>query len=247
MNPGKTPSLWDSIPDYKRRNPDSVNPPSERIDPDLPGAHFWVIIVTNWKNMHPLMQDVLYDWYKALSQTKGNHVDELDPSSTEALYKRLNVLDQKLTAFDLERTNLEQELQIRDRDFQRLRSITGKQQKENIEVQHELGKSFQEKIMMKQEEIDRQSELIKELDRKIQTLSNSNLSVKTANSAGDNQITLDLQKNLEEKINILQDLSLKVDKMTEIITKQEEIITDLQNQIKIKDEKIKEIKELLKL
>ncbi|NHJ03681.1 MAG: hypothetical protein EAX90_02580 [Candidatus Heimdallarchaeota archaeon] len=247
MNPGKIPSLWDSIPDYKRRNPDSVNPPSERIDPDLPGAHFWVIIVTNWKNIHPLMQDVLYDWYKALSQTKGNHADELDPSSTEALYKRLNVLDQKLTAFDLERTNLEQELQIRDRDFQRLRSITGKQQKENIEVQHELGKSFQEKIMMKQEEIDKQSEQIKKLELKIQELSNTDLSDNTTIATSNNQITLELQKNLEEKINILQNLSLKVDKMTEIITKQEEIIDDLQKQIEMKDEKIKEIKDLLKL
>lgn len=245
MNPEKKASLWDSIPDYQRRNENSIKPPSERIDPDLPGAHFWVIIVTNWNNLHPLMQDVLYDWYLALSKTKGSLEEDIDPTSTEALYKRLELLDQKLKAFDLERSNLEEELNIRDRDFQRLRSITGKQQKENIEVQHELGMSFQEKIMEKQEEIDQQADYIKELEDKIVKLGSEESS--TTNPQIDENNIQSLQLKLEEKINILQELNDKVENMSEILEKQEKTIEDLKAEINRKDEKIKEIKDLLKL
>ena len=245
MNPEKKKSLWDSIPDYQRRNQNSVKPPSERIDPDLPGAHFWVIIVTNWNNLHPLMQDVLYDWYLALSKSKGSEEEEIDPTSTEALYKRLELLDQKLRAFDLERSNLEEELNIRDRDFQRLRSITGKQQKENIEVQHELGKSFQVKIMEKQEEIDQQADYIKELEEKISKLESGEASV-TSSEIDSNDLQ-DLQQNLEDKINILQELNDKVENLSDKLEEKEKIIEELKAEISRKDEKIKEIKELLKL
>ena len=244
MNNATNPTLWDSLPEYIRRNPESVKPPSERIDPDLPGAHFWVIIVTNWQNLHPLMQDVLYDWYYGLSKTKGQK-EELDPQSTEALVKRLGVLDEKLRTFDLERTNLEQELHIRDRDFQRLRSMTGKKEKENIEVQHQLGRSFQDKIIQKQEEIDEKNELIKDLEERLELLEkNSNISPSNSTSSESLQ---KISAALEDKITRLQELSEKVDKLTETNLEQEKTINKLQDKLKLKDEKLKEIKGLLKL
>lgn len=222
MNANDKKTLWDSIPKYQRRNPKSVKPPSERIDPDLPGAHFWVILVKNWEKMHPLVQDVLYEWYIALSQTKGDFVEELDPKSTEALMNRLEVLDQKLSAFDLERTNLEQELRIRDRDFQQLRSITGKRERENIEVQHQLGKNFQEKIMEKQEEIDQQAEYIRQLEARLEK-----------SESGVIEANQQTEEKSAEKDNQIKELTEK--------------IKDLENEIIQKDNKIKEIKELLNL
>ena len=247
MNPTKNPTLWDSLPEYNRRNKDSVKPPSERIDPDLPGAHFWVIVVTNWQNLHPLMQDVLYEWYYGLSKIKGKQEPELDPQSTEALVKRLGVLDQKLHAFDLERTNLEQELQIRDRDFQRLRSMTGKKEKENIEVQHQLGRSFQDKIIQKQEEIEEKNDLIKDLEARIALLEEGgNNNPTSTNNISDENIQK-ITSTLEEKIVKLQELSQSVDQLNATIESQEEEIHKLRNQIRIKDEKLKEIKGLLKL
>ena len=246
MNPANNTTLWDSLPEYNRRNKDSVKPPSERIDPDLPGAHFWVIIVTNWDKLHPLMQDVLFDWYHGLSKTKGKEEPELDPQSTEALKKRLAVLDQKLHTFDLERTNLEQELHIRDRDFQRLRSMTGKKEKENIEVQHQLGRSFQDKIIQKQEEIEEKNDLIRELEARITLLEEGGNNPSITSNISDDNIQK-ITNTLEEKIVKLQELSESVDKLNATIESQEQEINKLKNEIRIKDEKLKEIKGLLKL
>jgi chromosome segregation ATPase len=254
-------NLWDSIPEYKRRNPDSVKPPSERINPDIPGSHLWVVIVTNWDNMHPLMQDILYDWYRALSKHKGEDIDELDPKSTEALIKRFEELDAKLKAFDLERTNLEQELNIRDRDFQRLRSITGKKEKENIEVQQMLGKSFQEKIMQKQVELDEKEETIHELTDKINELENrltDQSSQKTdsepeafngvilPDNLSRDETIQQLKNHIEERTRLLRQVSEKLQELNAKITEQNSTITELKNELLRKDEKIKEIKSLFK-
>lgn len=245
MNTSKNSTLWDSLPEYKRRNPKSVKPPSERINPDLPGAHFWVIVATNWQNLHPLMQDVLYEWYHGLSKTK-NHVEELDPKSTEALVNRLSVLDEKLHSFGLERTNLEQELHIRDRDFRRLRSMTGKKEKENIEVQHQLGRSFQDKIVQKQQELEEKNDLIRELEARIALVEKGEQTASANSNAMDTNIQK-INSLLEEKITRLQDLSEKVDQLNTTVNKQDKLISKLKNEIKIKNEKLKEIKGLLKL
>ncbi|NHJ46684.1 MAG: hypothetical protein FK733_02740 [Asgard group archaeon] len=252
-------NLWDSIPEYKRRNPDSTKPPSERINPDIPGSHLWVVIVTNWDNMHPLMQDILYDWYRALSKHKGEDIDELDPKSTEALIRRFEELDSKLKAFDLERTNLEQELNIRDRDFQRLRSITGKKEKENIEVQQMLGKSFQEKIMQKQEELEEKEETIHELSDKIEALERrlTEQSTQRTNTQPEAYNGIDLPDNLsrdetiqqlkqhiEERTRLLRQVSGKLQELNDKISDQNKTIADLHNELLRKDEKIKEIKNL---
>ncbi len=243
MNPSENSTLWDSLPEYQRRNPKSIKPPSERINPDLPGAHFWVIVATNWQNLHPLMQDVLFEWYHGLSKTKNN-VEELDPKSTEALVNRLGVLDEKLHSFGLERTNLEQELQIRDRDFRRLRSMTGKKEKENIEVQHQLGRSFQDKIVQKQEELEEKNALIKELEERIAHIEKG---TKNANSDATEANILKISNLLEDKIARLQALSEKVEHLNITINDQNELISKLKNEIKVKNEKLKEIKGLLKL
>jgi chromosome segregation ATPase len=255
-------TLWDSLPEYQRRNPDSTRPPSERINPDIAGSHLWVVIVTNWDSMHPLMQDILYDWYKALSKHKGEDVDDLDPKSTEALIKRFDELDQKLRAFELERSNLEEELTIRDRDFQRLRSITGKKEKENIEIQQMLGKSFQEKIMQKQVELDEKEETIHELMDKINDLetrlqdqSQQKSDTKPEAFNGINlpehlsrdETIQQLKKNIEERSQLFRKVSEKLQELNLRIREQNQIINDLKMEVVRKDEKIKEIKGLLNL
>ena len=228
INSNTNPTLWDSIPDYQRRNPDSVRPPSERIDPDVPGSYFWVIVVTNWDNMHPLVQDVLYTWYRAITKSKGDDPHELDPTSTEALVYRLEELDGKLRSFDLERSNLEEELNIRDRDFRRLRGITGKRERENIEVQQLLGQTFQEKIMDKQNEIDEKDDLIKQLEAQIMEMKNqldsgATIPVPVENTSSNEEVN-DLITKLAEK---------------------DAIIAELQIIIQQKEDKIKEIRSLL--
>ncbi len=245
MNSSNNPTLWDSLPNYKRRNPKSVKPPSERIDPDIPGAHFWVILVTNWSNLHPLAQDVFYEWYHGLSKTKNNK-EELDPKSTEALVNRLGVLDEKLHSFGLERTNLEQELHIRDRDFRRLRSMTGKKDKENIEVQHQLGRSFQDKIVQKQGELEEKNDMIKDLEARIALIEKGEQNAGANSNATDSNLE-QLSSILEEKISRLQNLSEKVDHLNTTINEQNELISKLKNEIRVKNEKLKEIKGLLKL
>ncbi len=260
MNSAQKMTLWDSLDEYKRRNPESVNPPSERIDPDIPGSYFWVIIATNWQNMHPLVQDVLFIWYKALTKFHtGNHEEELDPKSTEALVYRLNELDSKLKAFDLERGNLEQELTIRDRDFQQLRKITGKREKENIEVQQMLGKSFQDKIMDKQKELDEKADTIKELEDQVQVLK-SRLSsngidtvttpvVETQTESVEmlhlNEHIESLKHEVDERTRLLKEVSEKLKQQNDKLKEQSDHIAYLQNKIEIKDQKIKEIKGLL--
>ena len=260
MNSAQKMTLWDSLDEYKRRNPESVNPPSERIDPDIPGSYFWVIIATNWQNMHPLVQDVLFIWYKALTKFHtGNHEEELDPKSTEALVYRLNELDSKLKAFDLERGNLEQELTIRDRDFQQLRKITGKREKENIEVQQMLGKSFQDKIMDKQKELDEKADTIKELEDQVQVLK-SRLSsngidtvttpvVETQTESVEmlhlNEHIESLKHEVDERTRLLKEVSEKLKQQNDKLKEQSDHIANLQNKIEIKDQKIKEIKGLL--
>jgi len=260
MNAAQKTTLWDTLDEYKRRNPESVNPPSERIDPDIPGSYFWVIIATNWQNMHPLVQDVLFIWYKALTKLhSGNQVEELDPKSTEGLVYRLNELDSKLKAFDLERGNLEQELTIRDRDFRRLRSLTGKREKENIEVQQMLGKSFQDKIMDKQKELDERADTIKELENQIQVLT-SKLS-----SSGTDTVTTpvvetqsenvelsnlnkhiaDLKHEVVERTRLLKEVSEKLKEQNDKMKEQSVHIVQLQKEVEKKDQKIKEIKSLL--
>ncbi|HUT82401.1 MAG TPA: hypothetical protein VMZ29_14465 [Candidatus Bathyarchaeia archaeon] len=260
MNATPSKTLWDSIPNYQRRNPESINPPSERINPDIEGSHFWVIIATNWHMMHPLVQDVLYVWYRELTRHKGGKEDEIDPKSTEALLHRFNELDGKIKAFDLERSNLEQELNIRDRDFQRLRSITGKREKENIEVQQMLGKSFQDKIMLKQEELDQKEEAIRDLKQKIRELE-SQIQTKiepkshetgTSNiiipeSCNESQIIQELKHHLDERTNLLKQVGEKLKEVNDKFTHQKHIIADLEDQIKAKDEKIREIKGLLQI
>ncbi|NHK30413.1 MAG: hypothetical protein FK730_03620 [Asgard group archaeon] len=262
MNSLNKKSLFDSIPEYKRRNPDSVRPPSERINPDIPGSHLWVVIATNWQNMHPLMQDILYEWYKELSRQRGEEIEELDPKSTEALLKRFEDLDAKLRAFDLERSNLEQELTIRDRDFQRLRSLTGKKEKENIEVQQMLGKSFQEKIMQKQEELDEKEETIHELMNKINILEKReqeqpkhesesgqieyNGIIIPDNLSKDETIQ-QLKHHIEERTRLLRQVSDKLQQQNDIIKNLKDIISIHEEEIKRKDEKIKEIKGLLNI
>lgn len=262
MNSLEKKSLWDSIPQYKRRNPDSIKPPSERINPDIPGSHLWVVIVTNWQNMHPLMQDILYEWYKELSRHRGEEIEELDPKSTEALLKRFEELDSKLRAFDLERSNLEQELMIRDRDFQRLRSLTGKKEKENIEVQQMLGKSFQEKIMQKQNELDEKEETINALANKIKILEKQ-LNEQTdqkpssdhyeydgiiiSDNLSKDEIIQQLKHHIEERTNLLRQVSEKLQQLNETVREQKEMINKLQEESNHKDEKIKEIKGLLNI
>ncbi|MBK5114369.1 MAG: hypothetical protein KGD59_00600 [Candidatus Heimdallarchaeota archaeon] len=259
MNSAQRSTLWDTLDEYNRRNPESINPPSERIDPDIPGSYFWVIVVTNWQNLHPLVQDVLFIWYKALTRFhQGNHEEELDPKSTEALVYRLNELDSKLRAFDLERGNLEQELSIRDRDFQQLRKITGKREKENIEVQQMLGKSFQEKIMDKQNEIDDKTDLIKELENQILVLQDklaAGGSVATtpiiethANSAeiADlNQHIEELKSEVDERTRLLKEVSEKLRLQNDKLKEQSDHINHLKSEVERKDQKIKEIKGLL--
>jgi len=259
MNSAQRSTLWDALKDYKRRNPESINPPSERIDPDIPGSYFWVIIVTNWQNLHPLVQDVFFTWYKALTKLHtGNHEEELDPKSTEALVNRLNELDAKLRAFDLERGNLEQELSIRDRDFQRLRTITGKREKENIEVQQMLGKSFQEKIMDKQKELDDKEDLIRDLENKIADLeqklsANENVEATTSIDSKDesteianlNNYIAELNKEIEERNRLLKEVSEKLREQNDQLKIQSDQITNLLNEVERKDQKIKEIKGLL--
>ncbi|NHJ85756.1 MAG: hypothetical protein FK734_09860 [Asgard group archaeon] len=260
MNSAPGKSLWESIPNYQRRNPDSINPPSERIDPEIEGSHFWVIIVTNWHYMHPLIQDILYVWYNELAKNKGGKDEELDPKSTEALLHRFNELDGKIKAFDLERSNLEQELMIRDRDFQRLRSITGKREKENIEVQQMLGKSFQDKIMEKQDELDQKEESIRELKQKIRLLEDqiqakndppqrdlvaSNIII--PESCNESEVVQELKHHLDERTKLLRQVGEKLKEVNDKFTQQKHTIADLEDQIKAKDEKIKEIKSLLQL
>jgi chromosome segregation ATPase len=259
MNSAQRTTLWDSLDEYKRRNPESVNPPSERIDPDIPGSYFWVIVVTNWQNLHPLVQDVLFIWYKALTRFhQGNHEEELDPKSTEALVYRLNELDSKLRAFDLERGNLEQELSIRDRDFQQLRKMTGKREKENIEVQQMLGKSFQEKIMDKQNELDDKNDLIKELENQILVLKDklsaggSFTTTPIAETQDDSAELADLSQHIEklkfevdERTRLLKEVSEKLRLQNDKLKEQSDYIVHLKNELEKKDQKIKEIKGLL--
>ncbi|NHJ87285.1 MAG: hypothetical protein FK734_17610 [Asgard group archaeon] len=263
MNTSEKTTLWDALSNYQRRNPESVRPPSERIDPDVDGAHFWVIIVKNWEYLHPLIQDVLYVWYKAITHDKSDEI-ELDPTSTEALVNRLEVLDEKLKAFDLERTNLEQELSIRDRDFQRLRSLTGKREKENIEVQQMLGQSFQEKIMQKQDELDRKDEYIRELEKKVDQLINQSGSIQVEQpvieesnmQVGDVLVPENLtqieainhlKQQLEERTELLRQVGEQLKKLNEKVSFQNETIKTLEEEIKRKDEKIKEIKGFLQI
>ena len=228
INSNTNPTLWDSIPEYQRRNPDSVRPPSERIDPDVPGSHFWVIVVTNWDNMHPLVQDVLFTWYRAVTKTKGNEAHELDPTSTEALIHRLEELDSKLRSFDLERSNLEEELNIRDRDFKRLRGLTGKREKENIEVQQLLGQTFQEKIMAKQDELDEKDDLIRKLEGQVLELKNQLASGSTTSEPASSPASNEENNNLMVKL-----------------AEKDAIIAELQNTVQQKEDKIKEIRSLL--
>lgn len=235
-------ALWDALANYQRRHPESVNPPSERIDPDIPGSYLWVIIVTHWNKMHPLIQDVLYVWYIALSKQKGVNIEELDPTSTEALVKRFEELDSKLKAFEVERTNLEQELMIRDRDFQILRSITGKKEKENIEVQQMLGKSFQEKIMTKQQELEEKEEAIRLLEEKLANLEKGISEHPVINE----QKILDLQKQVDERTKLLKETSEKLKQLNQLVVSQKQTINELKEEIRKKDEKIIEIKGLLK-
>ena len=259
MNSAQRTTLWDTLDEYNRRNPESVNPPSERIDPDIPGSYFWVIVVTNWQNLHPLVQDVLYTWYKALTKFhKGNHEEELDPKSTEALVHRLNELDAKLRAFDLERGNLEQELSIRDRDFQQLRKITGKREKENIEVQQMLGKSFQEKIMEKQQELDDKEDLIKDLESQVAVLeqklsaggsveapASTEPQADSADTVNLSNHIAELTKEIEERNRLLREASERLREQNDQLKRQNDQIVALQNEVERKDEKIKEIKGLL--
>jgi len=259
MNSAQKTTLWDILDEYKRRNPESVNPPSERIDPDIPGSYFWVIVVTNWQNLHPLVQDVLFIWYKALTKFhQGNHVEELDPKSTEALVHRLNELDSKLKAFDLERGNLEQELSIRDRDFQRLRSLTGKREKENIEVQQMLGKSFQDKIMDKQKDLDEKDDLIIELETQILNLKKKlsadgteiptsivDIQTDSAEMSDLNRQIEELKHELEERMRLLKEVGEKLKQQNNKIKEQNDKISHLQKETERKDQKIKEIKGFL--
>lgn len=259
MNSAQKTTLWDILDEYKRRNPESVNPPSERIDPDIPGSYFWVIVATNWQNLHPLVQDVLFIWYKALTKFhQGNHVEELDPKSTEALVHRLNELDSKLKAFDLERGNLEQELSIRDRDFQRLRSLTGKREKENIEVQQMLGKSFQDKIMDKQKDLDEKDDLIIELETQILNLKKKlsadgteiptsivDIQTDSAEMSDLNKHIEELKHELEERMRLLKEVGEKLKQQNNKIKEQNDKISHLQKETERKDQKIKEIKGFL--
>jgi len=246
-------TIWDTLKEYKRRHPESVNPPSERINPDIPGSYLWVIIATNWHNLHPLVQDVLYIWHRELSKLYGGKIEELDPKSTEGLLARFEELDAKLKAYELERSNLEQELMIRDRDFQRLRKVTGKREKENIEVQQMLGRSFQEKIMEKQKEIDEKEEIIQQLKEKIANLeeqvatgsiASQGVSVGTESS---NPQVKSLQFELEKRTKLLRKVSEELKKLNEQIKEQKATISQLEEKLKLKDEKIKEIKGLLQL
>jgi hypothetical protein len=235
LNTQEKPTLWDSIQNYQRRNPKSINPPSERIDPDVPGAHFWVILVTNWDKLHPLIQDVLTVWYKVVNTQKDNGVEQLDPSSTEALMKRLELLDDKLRSFEIERGNLEEELSIRDRDFKRLRAITGQREKKNIEVQQELGKSFQEKIIQKQQKIEEQNELINKLQEQIITLEEELQTVKPEKIA--------IEQNWQE---IVTKKDEEIISLQSTISDLQEEINNLKEEINIRDEKIKQIRGLFK-
>lgn len=257
MNPNDQTTLWDSLANYQRRNSESVRPPSERIDPDVPGSHFWVILVMNWQSLHPLIQDVLYEWYFAITKMQNDYVEELDPQSTEALMKRLEVLDDKLRSFDLERTNLEQELSIRDRDFQVLRKMTGKKEKENIEIQQMLGQSFQEKIMQKQEELDEKDELIKEYEtRMLQLESQQRLSTNEASpyasiiipeNLSQDEMIKEMKYHIDERTRLLKEAGEKLKKLNATINQQKNTIAELHQVIIAKDEKIKEIKGLLNL
>ncbi|RLI69104.1 MAG: hypothetical protein DRP02_11310 [Candidatus Gerdarchaeota archaeon] len=240
-------TIWDTLKDYQRRHPESVNPPSERINPDIPGSYLWVILVTNWQNLHPLIQDVLYVWYRELSKLYGGKIEELDPKSTEALLARFEELDSKLKAYELERSNLEQELMIRDRDFQRLRSVAGKREKENIEVQQMLGKSFQEKIMDKQKEIDEKEEIIQQLKAKIATLEQRVASSPTTEDASQNKEVSNLKQQLEHRTKLLREVSEELQKLNQQVKEQQATIEQLNEKLRIKDEKIREIKGLLKL
>ncbi|MEA2071149.1 MAG: hypothetical protein U9O98_07650 [Asgard group archaeon] len=271
MNSSERQTLWDSIEDYQRRNPASVHPPSERIDPNAPGAHFWVILVKNWDKLHPLIQDVLYSWYNAVSGYKPKEDVKLDPKSTEALIQRLENLDDKITEIELERSNLEEELNIRDRDFQTLRKISGRKQKENIEVQQELGKSFQTKIMNKQKMIEEKEEEIQNLKEQIRKLKQEKVTPQS--DVGELIQDNALREELEEKNEMIDKLTEKITNINEqysdIFDEKErylneiehlqkelsqkektndvlrKMIDNLKDEVEKKDEQIKQIKNLL--
>ncbi|MGC9781684.1 MAG: hypothetical protein HZR80_20760 [Candidatus Heimdallarchaeota archaeon] len=261
MNPTEKATLWETLTSYQRRNAESVRPPSERIDPDIPGSHFWVILVMNWQNLHPLIQDVLYEWYYTITRKQNNHVEELDPQSTEALVKRLEVLDDKLRSFDLERTNLEQELSVRDRDFRTLRKISGKKEKENIEIQQMLGRSFEEKIMQKQDELDENEETIRELEGKIKQLEGNQVSTNVTSRSDSNQLApivisenlnqdeviKEMKYHIDERTRLLKEVGEKLKELNTTVNQQKSTIANLRKEILTKDEKIKEIKGLLNL
>lgn len=242
MNSSEGPTLWEKIPDYQRRNPKSIHPPSERINPDAPGAHFWVILVTNWDHLHPLMQDVLTEWYYAISNQGETATTKLDPQSIQGIVQRLNELDDEIAALDIERANLEEELSIRERDFQRLRAVTGKKEKQNIEVQQELGESFQQKIIEKQQELDECKEQVTLLTQRVTQLE-ENLKQKTLATPVPEESALPESLSRDEAITVLEE---KLTERNKLINEQADEIRELLEQVENQKEKLTEYSAMTK-
>jgi chromosome segregation ATPase len=235
-------TLWDAIPDYQRREKSSISPPSERIDPEAPGAHFWVIIAKNWDKLHPLMQDILTAWYNTVDKEKAKK--SIKEGSTESLVERLRELDSKLESYELERKNLQEELSIRDRDFQKLRQITGKKEKENKVVQQELGKSFQNKIIEKQEEIDELTEKIRELEKENQELQEE-LQVKKLGEGAATQEPIVIPKSISEE-DAIKELKRKLDQRNILIQEQSQKVDELKGELESSKEKLIEFANITK-
>ncbi|MBD3192414.1 MAG: hypothetical protein GF308_17375 [Candidatus Heimdallarchaeota archaeon] len=242
MTSSEGPTLWDKIPEYRRRNPGSTQPPSERIDPDTPGAHFWVILAKNWEFLHPLMQDVLTEWYYAITNQTETASPKLDPQSIQGIVNRLNELDDEIAALDIERANLEEELSIRERDFQRLRAVTGKKEKQNIEVQQELGESFQQKIIKKQEELDECKENVANLTQRVTQLEEE-LKQKTLGTPITEETVLPESLSRDDAITALEE---KLSERNNLINEQADEIRELMEQVETQNEKLVEYSAMTK-
>ena len=96
MNSAQNPTLWDSLADYQRRDPDSVNPPSERIEGKIwerglyEGKYFdFIAVGTKWiEGCYCLPNAALK---RALGRLKGSYKYTLidSPAGLEHLNRKI--------------------------------------------------------------------------------------------------------------------------------------------------------------
>ncbi|MHA1212607.1 MAG: hypothetical protein ACTSSH_09110, partial [Candidatus Heimdallarchaeota archaeon] len=109
-----------------------------------------------------------------------------------------------------------------------------------------------------QDELDEKEEAIRELKQKVRQLEdqvvekpkpaqNGASNIIIPDTCNESEVVLELKQHLDERTRLLRQVSNKLKEINAKMTHQKHTITDLEDQIKAKDEKIKEIKGLLLL